>query len=104
MQRPQISLVIEFFKIEPTRLSILSTIGELARFIFANSKVPILPENLAIVVPVDDEPGIMHGHELPKAAKADDIMKKQMIHFSKWNATFGYLLANSDLFFDQDWS
>ena len=103
MQKSQINLVIELFQLDPTRLAILSRIGQLSRFIFCSSKVPILPENLSIVVPVSNEPGIMFGHNLPKAAKAGNIMREQMAHFSKWNSTFGYLLANSDLFFDQNW-
>lgn len=103
MRTIQINAVIQFFKMDATRREILSHIGQLARFIFANSRVPILPENLAIVAPVSDEPGITFGNMLPKAAKAGGMMKEQMAHFSKWNSTLGYLLGNSDLFIDENW-
>lgn len=54
-------------------------------------------------MPVDDEPGIMHVHSMPKGARAAEIMRESMAHFTQWNSVFGLLLANSDLFFDQEW-
>jgi hypothetical protein len=44
--------VLQFLQQDAERYEIISLIGNLARFIFANCKVPIAPENLAKVISV----------------------------------------------------
>ena len=100
MTRKSIILVQHLFLLDSSRKRILALVGKIAQFIFHNSSVKILPENLAIVIPVDDEPGIDFTQSLPKASHAGDMMKTKMSHYVNWNAVFGYLLANSDLFFE----
>lgn len=89
-------LIQDLFSIDPQRLRIFKAIGTVAQLIFHNSKTQIRPNNLAVVLPVEDECMLS---SLPTAAEAKIMMEDHMMRSNKWNAVFGLILANSDLFF-----